>query len=74
MDCSRLIELHDSSSPQKITIPPIPVHIQYWTAWVATDGSMQFRDDVYLRDLDLEIALSEPAYRTSEQLQVSRGK
>ena len=29
---------------------PIPLHIVYDTAWVAEDGSIQFRDDVYRRD------------------------
>jgi murein L,D-transpeptidase YcbB/YkuD len=26
---------------------PVPVHIQYWTAWVEDDGSLQFRNDIY---------------------------
>ncbi len=26
---------------------PVPVHIQYWTAWVDDDGSLQFRNDIY---------------------------
>jgi L,D-transpeptidase YcbB len=26
---------------------PVPVHIQYWTAWVEDDGSLQFRHDIY---------------------------
>jgi murein L,D-transpeptidase YcbB/YkuD len=29
---------------------PIPLHIVYDTAWVAEDGTVQFRDDVYHRD------------------------
>jgi murein L,D-transpeptidase YcbB/YkuD len=29
---------------------PIPVHIVYDTAWVAPDGIVNFRDDVYRRD------------------------
>jgi len=26
---------------------PIPIHIQYFTAWVDANGGLQFRDDVY---------------------------
>ena len=33
----------------------IPVHIVYRTAWVAPDGTVQFRDDIYNLD---ETALS----------------
>lgn len=29
---------------------PLPVHIQYWTAWVDDAGVIQFRDDLYERD------------------------
>ncbi|MCK7546762.1 murein L,D-transpeptidase [Marinobacter koreensis] len=29
---------------------PIPIHIQYWTAWVDEQGRLQFRDDIYHRD------------------------
>jgi murein L,D-transpeptidase YcbB/YkuD len=69
-DCDRILDYLELKAPEKVSIDPIAVHIQYWTAWVAEDGSLQFRDDIYLRDLDLEVALSEPAYRTSDQLVV----
>ena len=36
---------------------PIPVHILYRTVWVAHDGSVQFRKDIYGRDELLEKAL-----------------
>jgi murein L,D-transpeptidase YcbB/YkuD len=33
---------------QTVWLPePVPVHIQYWTAWVEDDGSLQFRNDLY---------------------------
>jgi len=33
---------------QTVWLPePVPVHIQYWTAWVDDDGELQFRNDLY---------------------------
>ncbi|TBW55219.1 peptidoglycan-binding protein [Marinobacter halodurans] len=29
---------------------PMPIHLQYWTAWVDGSGTLQFRSDVYGRD------------------------
>ncbi len=67
-DSEKLSELFAQVSPSQVSIRPIPVHIQYWTAWVGGDGKVNFRPDVYLRDLDLDFALSEPRYRVLEQL------
>jgi murein L,D-transpeptidase YcbB/YkuD len=35
----------------------LPVHLTYATVWVAPDGSVQFRPDIYNRDAKLEKAL-----------------
>lgn len=40
---------------------PIPVYIQYWTAWVDEEGRIQFRDDVYHRDSRLLSELRQSA-------------
>jgi murein L,D-transpeptidase YcbB/YkuD len=39
----------------------MPIHIQYWTATVAEDGTVVFRTDVYGRDTALQAALALPA-------------
>ena len=38
---------------------PIPVHLQYWTAWVDEQGLLDFQDDIYDRDRPLDRALKE---------------
>lgn len=67
----KLRELFEANVPQQVPIEPLPVHIQYWTAWVDQGGLIHFRSDVYFRDLDLDVALTEPAYRVMDQLKVS---
>jgi len=55
----RLQEALARTSPMQVGISPVPTHLQYWTAWVAADGSVQLRTDLYHRDLDLEVALAD---------------
>lgn len=31
---------------------PMPIHLVYWTAWVAPDGTLQHRKDIYGREVD----------------------
>ncbi len=40
---------------------PVPVHLQYWTAWVDENGRLQQRADVYERDVRVLKALRAPA-------------
>jgi murein L,D-transpeptidase YcbB/YkuD len=59
-DEERLQESLEKTTPMQVGIEPVTTHIQYWTSWVAADGSIQFRNDLYYRDLDLEVALADP--------------
>jgi len=48
---------------QEVTIPlehPVPVLMLYWTAWMAQDGALNFRPDVYGRDSGVLAALNAP--------------
>lgn len=40
---------------------PVPVHIQYWTAWVDDNGQLQLRKDIYRRDEAIRQALQKPS-------------
>lgn len=57
---SVLAAMH-AGQERSVTLPrPIPVHIQYWTAWAEADGTVQFRNDIYGRDTRLDAALRLP--------------
>ena len=48
----------ETGREQTIRLPrELPVHIEYWTAWVDEDGTVHFRPDVYGRDARLASAL-----------------
>jgi murein L,D-transpeptidase YcbB/YkuD len=51
-----------SKRTQEVPLPdPIPIYITYSTAWMAPDGAMNFRDDIYERDAVLARALGSGA-------------
>lgn len=60
-----------SPEPLRVDIPELPVHVQYWTAWVDAAGRIQFRPDIYYRDHDLDVALSEPDYQVEMHLEIA---
>ncbi len=43
---------------------PIPVFIIYYTAWVDKEGLLNFRDDVYKHDMELEKRMFLPSPET----------
>ena len=48
----------DSGEEQRVALDqPVPVHIEYRTAWVYADGTVQFRPDLYGRDRLVAAAL-----------------
>ena len=57
------------AEPRRVDLEdPLPVHILYWTAWVDHDGRIHFRDDIYWRDLDLDLALATDAGQAGPML------
>lgn len=63
----RLQEALARTSPLQVSINnPVPTHLQYWTVWVDADGTIQFRSDLYYRDLDMEVALGEVRERAGQ--------
>jgi murein L,D-transpeptidase YcbB/YkuD len=58
-DRDRILAAMARSKPLRVElVRSLPVHVLYWTAWVDAEGILQFRDDIYLRDLDLDRALN----------------
>jgi murein L,D-transpeptidase YcbB/YkuD len=57
-----------AAAPQTVVLPePVPVHIQYWTAWIDDEGRMQFRNDIYNRDARLIAQLRQSASGDGQQ-------
>lgn len=53
------IKSASTSGKQRVVNLPneVPVYLLYWTAWVDSDGLLNFRDDIYQRDKPLRRAL-----------------
>lgn len=49
--------LHTGEGQTVYLQEPVPVHLQYWTAWLDANGALQFRKDIYDRDARLLSAL-----------------
>jgi len=57
-DQSRLEETVDSGRHRTVVLKePIPVHLVYFTAWADSSGAVNFREDIYDQDRELELAL-----------------
>jgi murein L,D-transpeptidase YcbB/YkuD len=56
----------DDAVDRSVPLPqPIPIHLLYWTAWAAADGTIQFRRDIHERDAPLLKALRAPPPSTN---------
>jgi murein L,D-transpeptidase YcbB/YkuD len=50
----RVLEKIHLGKNQGVRLPQaVPIYLVYWTAWVDPDGSVNFRDDIYGRDKQL---------------------
>ena len=57
-DREKILAAIDQGRERAVTLKdPIPVHLVYWTVWVDDAGVVQFREDLYGRDAELEKAL-----------------
>jgi murein L,D-transpeptidase YcbB/YkuD len=67
-DCDMILDTLEADKPLTVNLPASwPIHILYWTAWVDEEGALQFRNDFYLRDLDLELALIRSLEKTKSE-------
>jgi len=55
----QIVAAIESGKNHRVNVPePVPVYILYWTAWVDSDGTVEFRDDVYGYDEELQQELT----------------
>ena len=62
------IKSASTSGKQRVVHLPeeVPVYLLYWTAWVDSDGLLNFRDDIYKRDKPLVRALYQDNGKSSK--------
>lgn len=51
-------ERGSAGNQQRLLRSAVPVHLQYWTAWVDAQGELQLRPDIYAWDLRIVQALN----------------
>lgn len=57
----RIARAAEASTETVVNLPaPVPVHLQYWTAFVDGEGRLNFRRDLYARDAAVVAALEAP--------------
>ncbi len=57
-----ILAVLDEKKEVSVSLPhPVPIHLIYLTAWVDDMDIIQFRDDIYGRDTELDESLPVPA-------------
>ena len=60
-DRARIDQVHESRKTTRVNLEtPVTVMLLYWTADVAEDGTVRFKNDVYGRDAKIIAGLAEP--------------
>ncbi len=69
----RIAEAMHSGAERHVQLTrPIPVHLQYWTAWVDQNGGVNFRDDIY--GYDQRQAAQRPRAPRSSEARATTGR
>jgi murein L,D-transpeptidase YcbB/YkuD len=64
----------ETGKTRSITLArPVPVLLSYWTAWIAREGGLQVRPDIYGRDANVAAGLNAPfAFRPRVSRETAR--
>ncbi len=56
----KIVEAMEGGKTRTVPLPePVPIHVLYRTAWVDEDGNVQFRNDIYRSDAELDLVMRE---------------